>query len=128
MFTRKTPPLLVVMLAALLLLQSCYRLAILVSYQFNKNYIIENFCVNKARPQLHCAGKCYLQKQLAKSEPEAFPAGSLKAQLELVWFYQSDAFLVDAPDLLYVLLPSIFSPSFHQNPSLVDVFHPPQTA
>jgi hypothetical protein len=39
----------------------------LLNYSFNKNRIADNFCENRLRPDLHCAGKCYLTKQLAKS-------------------------------------------------------------
>ncbi|HVX28570.1 MAG TPA: hypothetical protein VHB70_19630 [Parafilimonas sp.] len=38
------------------------------AYSLNKNYITENFCVNKIRPQLHCNGHCYLEKQIQKQE------------------------------------------------------------
>jgi hypothetical protein len=39
----------------------------LMEYSFNKNYIAENLCENKAKSEMHCAGKCYLSKKLAKS-------------------------------------------------------------
>lgn len=31
-------------------------------------YIIEQYCENKDKPQMHCEGKCYLHKQLQKAE------------------------------------------------------------
>lgn len=34
-------------------------------YELNIDYIIENYCVNKEKPQLQCNGKCHLAKQLA---------------------------------------------------------------
>lgn len=34
-------------------------------YFLNKDFIIENFCVNKSKPELACDGKCYLSKQIA---------------------------------------------------------------
>ncbi len=33
-------------------------------YQLNITTIIEKYCVNKERPQLHCNGKCYLMSQM----------------------------------------------------------------
>ncbi len=33
-------------------------------YQLNIDYIIETYCVNKAKPELQCNGKCHLAKQL----------------------------------------------------------------
>ena len=34
-------------------------------YELNIDYIIENYCVNKEKPQLQCNGKCHLATQLA---------------------------------------------------------------
>ena len=39
----------------------------LMGYSFNKNYIAANLCENKAKSEMHCAGKCFLSKKLAKS-------------------------------------------------------------
>jgi len=39
-----------------------------IEYQINKKYIAENLCVNRNNPQMHCAGKCYLKKQIKKTE------------------------------------------------------------
>ncbi|UZO80358.1 hypothetical protein NBT05_15550 [Aquimarina sp. ERC-38] len=36
-------------------------------YQFNIDYIIANYCVNKKRPQLKCDGKCYLVQNIKKT-------------------------------------------------------------
>ncbi len=38
----------------------------IVNYVANYDYIVENFCVNKDKPELKCNGQCYLMKQLAK--------------------------------------------------------------
>jgi hypothetical protein len=35
-------------------------------YQFNQQQIEKAYCENKARPAMHCNGKCYLAKQLKK--------------------------------------------------------------
>lgn len=35
-------------------------------YQFNQEEIATAHCENKARPAMHCNGKCYLAKQLKK--------------------------------------------------------------
>ena len=36
-------------------------------YWLNKNYVASNLCINKNKPQMHCNGKCYLAKQVAKA-------------------------------------------------------------
>lgn len=37
-----------------------------VEYIINYDYIVNELCENKDKPQLNCDGKCYLAKQLAK--------------------------------------------------------------
>ncbi|GAB3312111.1 hypothetical protein ACFQT0_12330 [Hymenobacter humi] len=62
-----------------MLLQTLGREVLVLDYQLNKARITELYCVNKARPQLKCNGKCHLAKQLRAvdaSEKKA-PAGSL---------------------------------------------------
>jgi hypothetical protein len=55
----------------LILLQSFSQELLVVNYQVNKSRITRLFCVNKARPRLHCNGKCYLAKQLRKASDGA---------------------------------------------------------
>lgn len=37
-------------------------------YEMAKPYIIENYCVNKAAPELKCDGKCHLTKVIQEQE------------------------------------------------------------
>jgi hypothetical protein len=39
----------------------------LVEYAVNYDYISKVLCVNKSKPELHCNGKCYLSKEIAKT-------------------------------------------------------------
>ncbi|MFZ4930799.1 hypothetical protein [Chryseobacterium sp. Mn2064] len=39
----------------------------LVEYAVNYDYIAKVLCINKSRPEIHCNGKCYLSKELAKT-------------------------------------------------------------
>jgi hypothetical protein len=55
-------------LTALMLLQTLGQEVLVVDYQLHKAQITAQYCVNKARPQLHCNGKCHLAKQLRKAE------------------------------------------------------------
>ena len=66
-------------LVALLLLQSLGPEVLLVDYQLNKARITELYCVNKARPMLHCNGKCHLAQQLRKATDadQKAPAGAV---------------------------------------------------
>ena len=64
-------------LVALVLLQTLGREVLVLDYTLNKARITELYCVNKAKPQLHCNGKCHLAKQLRKtdSDEKKAPAG-----------------------------------------------------
>jgi len=39
----------------------------LMEYAVNYDYISTVLCINKSKPELHCNGKCYLSKELAKT-------------------------------------------------------------
>lgn len=45
-------------------------------YALNYNYISQELCKNKSRPQLLCNGKCYLKKELAKTLENPVKNGS----------------------------------------------------
>jgi hypothetical protein len=38
----------------------------LIDYTLNKNFISANLCENRFKSEVHCAGTCYLGKQLAR--------------------------------------------------------------
>lgn len=39
-----------------------------MGFELNRNYIAANLCENKAKPYLHCNGKCYLMKKIRQAE------------------------------------------------------------
>jgi len=41
-----------------------------MDYVVNYDYISNVLCINRDKPELHCNGKCYLSKELAKSSQE----------------------------------------------------------
>jgi len=46
--------------------QCVVKLGIVAWYEWNKSYVASVLCENKNKPQMHCCGKCYLNKQLNK--------------------------------------------------------------
>lgn len=48
--------------------QFTIRLGIIAWYQVNKEYVAKVLCENKNKPEKKCCGKCYLNKQLKKTE------------------------------------------------------------
>ncbi len=47
--------------------QALVRTAWTLHYQWNKAFYLKN-CENRAKPNLHCNGKCHLKKKIAASE------------------------------------------------------------
>ncbi len=52
----------------LFLLVSFQQALIVVHFKLNQNAIEKEFCVNKAKPELQCHGKCHLKKELQENE------------------------------------------------------------
>ena len=74
-------------LTVLLLLQSFGRELLVLNFAVNQAAITQQYCVNKARPLLHCDGKCFLARQLRRTDngPAKAPAGALaKIKFEVV--------------------------------------------
>ena len=44
-----------------------------VEYAMNYDYVVNVLCVNKAKPELKCNGKCHLMKALAKAAENEKP-------------------------------------------------------
>lgn len=44
------------------------RFAVFAGFELNQKFIAENLCVNKARPWMHCNGKCYFMKKIKQAE------------------------------------------------------------
>jgi len=73
------------LLILLVLLQTFSREVLVVDFTLNRATITARFCVNKARPQLHCDGKCYFAQQLKKqADRENKAPNSLKERLEML--------------------------------------------
>jgi hypothetical protein len=51
------------------LIASFTKSIVCVYYQYNLDYIKKELCVNKDKPKMNCNGKCYLAKQIKKTEP-----------------------------------------------------------
>ncbi|MEY8758608.1 hypothetical protein [Chryseobacterium tongliaoense] len=51
----------------------------IMEYAADYDYIANVLCINKSRPELHCNGKCYLSKELAKTnDTESSPLNKIK--------------------------------------------------
>ena len=97
-------------------------------YQVNKDYIIENYCINKEKPEMKCNGKCHMKKMLSKtkeSEQESFPAGTIN--------FKSVSYILPQinKEVLFKNKPSISSNTKYREllrntHYFIDIFHPPK--
>lgn len=62
--------------------QVTYQGIVFSSYFANKAYIAAVLCENKDKPQLGCEGKCYLKKQLSKTDAPESNSSGLTLKLE----------------------------------------------
>lgn len=65
-------------------------------YAFNYDYISKVLCVNKAKPEMKCNGKCHLMKELAKASEKENPVSSDKknthTETETLYFIPDNNF------------------------------------
>lgn len=65
----------ILILALVMLLKPIFPV---IDYVVNYDYIATVLCVNKAKPQMHCNGKCHLMKEMAKESESEKPISSDK--------------------------------------------------
>lgn len=65
-------------MSLLVLLLALQQSIIILHFKLNQDFIEQNYCINKARPQLNCHGKCQLEKELKNTtEPTSVQGFSL---------------------------------------------------
>jgi len=73
------------LLISLVLLQTFSREVLVADFTLRRATITARFCINKARPQLHCDGRCYFAKQLKKqAQRESKAPSTSKEKLKML--------------------------------------------
>src|SRR5207253_2645619 len=100
-----------------------------VEYSMNRNFIAQNLCINKARPKLHCNGKCQMMKRLA-AEEEQNSSGTNTAKIRIQQLLFTDEMNKPAlPSLAYVqLFYNEELPIIKYSSPIASIFHPPSIA
>ena len=101
-----------------------------LEYAVNYDYIVENLCVNKAKPEMKCNGKCHLMKQLAKdSESENNDSKDKKSltssEFEVLFFEKGFELKITEP---FFFREKKINASYNNNyvyHNVVLFFHPP---
>lgn len=109
------------------------KLGVVAYYEYNKKYIAETLCENRAKPQLKCCGKCYLNKQLKKAEKgtdegtsKSTPSGKNHWAESSPFILPQIALLASQPSFVETVAPQFY---YQQMPLIKvsgAVFHPPQ--
>lgn len=102
------------------------QLVIYSGYQMNKEYITSVFCINKAHPELHCDGQCFLAKKLKDLDGKNKQVQeNLKRVIEAEPKFQTIAinhylpYFVITSESLYIEKPV--------KDLSISIFHPPKT-
>jgi hypothetical protein len=100
-----------------------------VDYIINYEYISKVLCVNKAKPAMHCNGKCHLMKELAKAAENEKPISSDKKnttqEVEVLFFEKINGYHLDFfCDRTIQKINSNYS-NLYSYLNRTSVFHPP---
>lgn len=99
--------------------------SVLAGFEFNKGYIVQELCVNRDKPQLHCNGKCYLIKKLKQAQDKEEQETRQFQKIQLQEAIVSLPFLFTS---FTVPLPLLAVPRCTGIPVSTEraIFHPPQ--
>lgn len=98
-----------------------------VNFTINQKYIIENFCVNKDKPELACDGKCYLMQKIneEKERQESLPAFTFNKDFGIYIPPSFENFEIELSFSPYLEHASVYITRFGQN-AFYTIEHPPQ--
>lgn len=107
----------------LFLLVSFQQLLIIVHFKLNQQYIEKEFCVNKAKPELQCHGKCHLKKDLEKSANSDLELTSIGKKIDIIPILNIE-YLILIQRVIIADKISIYKVFSHLEPYL-EIFVPP---
>ena len=107
---------------------------------FNKSFVVYDYyantasysknCINKAKPQLHCNGKCQMMKKLQEQEKKDQQNQEQKSGYkQLITLYSKSFFATLSSDI--IILNKILYPTFSDDKECKisnKIFHPPSIA
>ena len=114
-----------ILIAVLLLGQSVNKTAVYLNYLANREFISKNYCENRTNVQLHCNGKCHLQKQMNKQDGQTpFSPKNVLGAKEIAEFdvpSKRNEIAISAVSIHLFSVETPMKTTGHQT----DVFHPP---
>ena len=117
-----------ILFISLILTQATFRVLVVISYQVNHDFIVKYLCEKRDEPKNECDGKCWLKKELNKTEEEnnnQLPPSKTEIP--------GDNFICQGDEckMKEFLAEGSFSYGYYQNQFLTsgiiaDIFHPPK--
>lgn len=100
----------------------------LINYAVNYDYIVKNLCENRQVPQSTCKGKCYVEKELAKTEKQSNNNQNVKIT-GIDCFLTNEIFFIPGKDKLVAPIknPNPDYINSHTSEYFSRIFHPPLT-
>ena len=108
--------------------QCFVKLGIVIWYECNKEYVAKTLCENRDRPERKCCGKCYLRKQLKKTDDGTTKSNNIPGKWNMgeVMVYVAPS-IISIPFVaseVNIRIPSVNQRYLSHDPPH-DVFHPP---
>ncbi|SDQ34659.1 hypothetical protein SAMN05421664_1251 [Chryseobacterium soldanellicola] len=98
----------------------------LINYAINYEYIVKNLCENRNIPQSTCKGKCYVEKELAKTEKQSNNSQTIKISgLDVFVSTQILSFSDKSESGFIIKTPKSDDLNFHLSEYSSRIFHPP---
>ena len=98
---------------------------VLLLFKVNQSTIIQNFCINRDKPELGCNGKCHLKKQLDQQhEKDQAEWPTLKKWL--MDFYQVASEINIQPIVFCDSQTNSFLSELRSIDYIIAIFHPPR--
>ena len=113
-----------ILLLFIILLQTFSAVLVRADYLFNKDFIASVLCINKAKKDNSCKGKCYLAKKLGEQKQDEESPRQKKESFEIQFYcLPAEAGLMDVEEQHSTLF--AFNCIEFLSASLAPVFHPP---
>ena len=113
-----------------ILAQTIWQVGILISFEINQDYIAQNLCENREKPELHCNGHCQLFKQLEQTQSPQNSVFQKNISLDFEVYCQNlSVFTLSktqkSPFILKNTYP-IYTLDFINEASIPAIFRPPE--
>lgn len=98
-------------------------------FTMNQKFIAEKLCINKARPWLHCNGKCYFMKKIRQAEENEKKQESKDHlnRLEISFLQEPFRFSVDESGTAFTTKDTYPAYAYHYSSRYLDcIFRPPK--